>query len=264
MNSGSHAGGERASLALHAIVLKPRLGTADSDHWPGPRDCEFLWSFQINRFCIDHKEEICGPWTTNTHRSRKWHTICQNSWMFVHSTHSSLPLEPPTSGAPRLLCSPPRPKALKMKFSTSNVLFLASNIVILPTMGMKSSQNTSKLQTWNKNYPKGEIHNGTYPKSWLKKWDEMAGRSQRTKFNTSASLCLFVSLWIFLSLIGSMFPKKTTSIAYTWFFSQKLLWSSRLPRPLLPILAAPARHERTNGRMITCNGFVFFCPDPHP
>ena len=221
MNSGSHAGGERASLALHAIVLKPRLGTADSDHWPGPRDCEFLWSFQINRFCIDHKEEICGPWTTNTQRSRKWHTICQNSWMFVHSTHSSLPLEPPTSGAPRLLCSPPRPKALKMKFSTSNVLFLASNIVILPTRGMKSSQNTSKLQTWNKNYPKGEIHNGTYPKSWLKKWDEMAGRSQRTKFNTSASLCLFVSLWIFLSLIGSMFPKKKRQVLRTPGFFHK-------------------------------------------
>ena len=85
MNSSSRTGGKkRASLALHAPVLKPHLGSADSDfHWQGAHGIFFMIipNSQSPAFCIDHMEEINGPCTTHTHNSvNDIQLICHDSW----------------------------------------------------------------------------------------------------------------------------------------------------------------------------------------
>ena len=112
-----------------------------------------------------------------------------------------------TSGTPRLLCSPPRPRAVKMKFSTSTVWFLASNIPILPTMGMKLVQTTSKLQT----HGILPIRKGIQTMAHILNhdlWNYLKCLEDPQKPNSTlrhpfAFLFLFA---FFPSLIGSMFP----------------------------------------------------------
>ena len=113
-----------------------------------------------------------------------------------------------------------------------------------------NSKYQQTANTWNINYPKGDIYNGILSLNqglWNNlEWLEDPQEPSSTLRHHFAFQVYFVPCF-------SSNPTNIADICGPGLVSHKMLRSTRLPRPLLNTLTAPARHERTSGAMIARN-----------